>query len=46
MESAGSAVVEFGRFSTGFLVVMGIGMCFSSTELAERRFRGTLIIES
>ena len=26
MESAGSAVVDFGRFCTGFLVVMGIGM--------------------
>lgn len=28
MESAGSAVVDFGRFCTGFLVVMGVGMCF------------------
>ena len=27
MESAGSAVVDFGRFCTGFLVVMGVGMC-------------------
>lgn len=25
MESSGSAVVDFGRFCTGFLVVMGIG---------------------
>jgi hypothetical protein len=25
MESGGSGVVDFGRFSTGFLVVMGIG---------------------
>ncbi len=25
MESEGSAVVDFGRFCTGFLVVMGIG---------------------
>lgn len=25
MESAGSAVVDFGRFATGFLVVMGVG---------------------
>ena len=25
MESAGSAIVDFGRFCTGFLVVMGIG---------------------
>ena len=26
MESAGNAVVDFGRFMTGFFVVMGIGM--------------------
>ncbi len=26
LESSGSAVVDFGRFCTGFLVVMGIGM--------------------
>ena len=26
MESAGNAVIDFGRFCTGFLVVMGIGM--------------------
>lgn len=26
MESGGSGVVDFGRFLTGFLVVMGIGM--------------------
>ena len=25
MESSGSAVVDFGRFCTGFLVVMGVG---------------------
>jgi hypothetical protein len=25
MESAGSAIVDFGRFCTGFLVVMGVG---------------------
>ena len=30
MESAGSAVVDFGRFCTGFLVVMGVGMCLFS----------------
>ena len=31
-ESDGSAVVDFGRFFTGFLVVMGIGrLPFSST---------------
>ncbi|KAL8791645.1 MAG: hypothetical protein Q9195_005728 [Heterodermia aff. obscurata] len=29
MESAGSAVVDFGRFCTAFLVVMGIGMHIS-----------------
>ena len=33
MESAGSAVVDFGRFCTGFLVVMGVGMCFLSTAM-------------
>lgn len=26
VESGGNAVVDFGRFCTGFLVVMGIGM--------------------
>ena len=26
MENAGNAVVDFGRFCTGFLVVMGIGV--------------------
>lgn len=25
MENAGNAVIDFGRFFTGFLVVMGIG---------------------
>ena len=25
MESAGNAIIDFGRFCTGFLVVMGIG---------------------
>ncbi|KAI9711889.1 MAG: hypothetical protein M1812_007043 [Candelaria pacifica] len=28
MESSGNAVVDFGRFCTGFLVVMGIGKRF------------------
>lgn len=32
MESAGSAIVDFGRFCTGFLVVMGVGMCHASTS--------------
>ena len=35
MESAGSAVVDFGRFCTGFLVVMGVGMCSPSIGLVE-----------
>ena len=34
MESAGSAVVDFGRFCTGFLVVMGVGMCHISAKFA------------
>ena len=34
MESAGSAIVDFGRFCTGFLVVMGVGMsCFSQLSI-------------
>jgi hypothetical protein len=28
MESTGNGVVDFGRFLTGFFVVMGIGECF------------------
>jgi hypothetical protein len=28
MESSGSGVIDFGRFLTGFFVVMGIGECF------------------
>ena len=31
MESAGSAVVDFGRFCTGFLVVMGVGRFHGTT---------------
>lgn len=27
MDNAGTAIVDFGRFVTGFLVVMGIGTC-------------------
>lgn len=34
MESAGSAVVDFGRFCTAFLVVMGVG----------KRSRGFLLL--
>ncbi len=39
MESAGSAIVDFGRFCTGFLVVMGVGMCcaFPALSIIERR---------
>ena len=33
MESTGSAVVDFGRFCTGFLVVMGVGMYLPSTVI-------------
>lgn len=35
MESAGSAVVDFGRFCTGFLVVMGVGMASPSPTIAK-----------
>jgi hypothetical protein len=28
MESAGNAVIDFGRFCTGFMVVMGIGTSY------------------
>ena len=37
MESAGNAVVDFGRFCTGFLVVMGVG-----TFHALHKIMGTL----
>lgn len=45
MESSGSAVVDFGRFCTGFLVVMGIGMCSAHhlpclSDLEKGRARG------
>jgi hypothetical protein len=33
---SGNAIVDFGRFLTGFLVVMGIGECFSICEPGER----------
>lgn len=33
MENAGSAIVDFGRFITGFLVVMGIGTLQASVRL-------------
>ena len=32
MESAGNAVIDFGRFCTGFLVVMGIGRLALQTD--------------
>lgn len=35
MESAGSAVVDFGKFCTGFLVVMGVGTCSLFTTMVE-----------
>lgn len=35
MESAGSAVIDFGRFCTGFLVVMGVGMCTFPSNMVE-----------
>lgn len=35
MESAGSAVVDFGRFCTGFLVVMGVGMGSLSPRIVD-----------
>ncbi|KAL6719719.1 Vacuolar protein sorting-associated protein 55 [Lecanora helva] len=37
MESAGSAVVDFGRFCTGFLVVMGVDICLWNPR-QERQF--------
>jgi hypothetical protein len=35
MESAGNAVIDFGRFCTGFLVVMGVGT-FRHTLMSSR----------
>jgi hypothetical protein len=35
VESSGNAVVDFGRFCTGFLVVMGVGMSFLSYASSE-----------
>jgi hypothetical protein len=35
VESSGNAVVDFGRFCTGFLVVMGVGMSFLSNPSSE-----------
>ncbi len=37
VESSGAAVLDLGRFFTGFFVVMGIGMFF--LIVAERRWR-------
>ena len=34
MESAGNAFVDFGRFCTGFLVVMGVGRFYAFSLLA------------
>jgi len=34
MENSGSALIDFGRFMTGFLVVMGVGTFYVSFYLA------------
>lgn len=34
MENSGNALVDFGRFVTGFLVVMGVGMSLRLFTLA------------
>lgn len=39
VESSGNAVLDLGRFCTGFLVVMGIGMWFSPPP-PKTKFRG------
>jgi hypothetical protein len=39
MESAGNAVIDFGRFCTGFLVVMGVGR-FETFVNASMKKRG------
>ena len=36
MESSSSAIVDFGRFCTGFLVVMGVGMSCIITFVTTR----------
>ena len=36
MESSGSGVVDFGRFLTGFFVVMGIGESYPAIEMERR----------
>ena len=42
MESSGNVVVDFGKFCTGFLVVMGIGMLLLTNicSLLSERYRG------
>jgi len=45
MESAGSAVVDFGRFCTGFLVVMGVGRFPSAPTSGNKHPLGTLVIK-
>ena len=32
MESSGSAIIDFGRWLTGFLVLMGIGMLYLNRD--------------
>ena len=34
MENSGNALIDFGRFLTGFLVVMGVGTCYVSFILS------------
>lgn len=35
MDSSGNAAADFGRFLTGFLVLMGIGMSMSPPQVIE-----------
>jgi hypothetical protein len=41
VESSGNALVDFGRFCTGFLIVMGIGMCTPSAPSHHIVFSGS-----
>lgn len=43
VESSGSAIVDFGRFCTGFLVVMGIGMYLWAPSRPKRNLALTAI---
>jgi hypothetical protein len=49
MESSGNGVVDFGRFLTGFFVVMGIGKCSPGVRVllcAMRSYTATIPWES